>query len=165
MRRFCRGPLLTCVTAMLMAGCPKSSDVPSVSIRPVENPVILHRSAQGVHFETSAMITNSGPGSIFLAECSPALQRNLNDSWVTVWTPICVSGDRSQLILAGDSAVVLVKASAYTNPLWQPQLDPRLTAGTDRLLWNISYTENPSGPRKELPSEFAHSDDFRMTEQ
>lgn len=148
---------------LAVIACSSSAIMPSVSIRPVESSVFLRLSAQGLAFDMGAIIVNAGPGAISLAECSPHLQRKLDARWVTVWSPVCITSGSRQQILAGDSAFVRVRGSAFTNVASQPQLDPQFTSGTYRLLWSIFYANNSTGPAKTLPSDQSLSGEFRIT--
>lgn len=163
MQSLIRVALLIPFLGIALSACPKSVDIPLVSIRPVENSVLLRRTAQGLAFDFGAVIANAGPGTIFVAECSPQLQRKLDGGWVTVWSPVCITSGMPQQISAGDSASVRVRGSAFSDPGSQPQLDPRFASGTYRFFWNISYSVGLTGPTRVLPSERSLSDEFGVT--
>jgi hypothetical protein len=135
-----------------------------VNIQPLTPVVEFTRTPQGIHFETAAVIRNDGPGSIFLSECSPALQRKVEEGWATVWTPVCITGAIRREVPAGESVTVPVGVSAYSNPAIEPQLDPRLTAGTYRLLWDISTTPEVV-TAKVLPESGSYSSTFELRER
>jgi hypothetical protein len=137
---------------------------PSVSIRPIQEPIILHRSRHGVHIEMDVMLRNKGSAAIYLLDCSPELQRNLNDQWVTVWSPPCINFGPPQEILPGNSSVVPVKISAFSDRSSQPQLDPRLQAGKYRLLWHITSSENGTGSANQRSSAPSYSEQFAVIE-
>lgn len=163
MKRFQYTKLAIGFLAIGLTACPKSGTIPFVSIRPVESQLVVQRKPQGLAFEIGVVVANAGPGPVFLSDCSPALQRKMGTDWVTVWTPVCITFGAPQQVSAGDSAGVSVVGSAYTSPTSQPQLDPRFTSGTYRLLWSISYPDDATGPAKVVPSDRTISSEFGIT--
>lgn len=135
-----------------------SKQVDATVIRFVRDSVPLQRTADMVFFTVNVIIRNRGATPIEVGGCGPEAQREINGEWPTLWSPVCVS-PQSSLIVPGDSVMGPLTVAWFIKPGIEPQLDPRVTAGTYRLRYGVSYSEttNPTAARS---TEFVGSPPF-----
>jgi len=105
----------------------------------VASPVVTFtRQATFAWVDVVATITNHADRRLYGDDCLVAAQREIDGKWVTVWTETCLVQHLTS-IAPGDSVVrtIRIKGSfAADDPL---KADARLTAGTYRLTFPLSY--------------------------
>ena len=149
---------------ILAGACAPRAHPPIVSIQTSPETVTLSRNDKGVTFTLTSVIRNEGPGPLYLFPCGPDLNRLIGDSWVSVWTAPCALSSPLTQIDPGDSLTLPVRVVAYSDPASFPRLDPRLTAGQYRLVWDLAYRDDPAGPTVSLPGKKRVSSIFSLRE-
>lgn len=158
------GLLLLYSVASGSVGCAATTALNSFTIRIVEDTVRLTRSPQGASFHVTAVIRNDADRLLYWSLCAPYAQREISGSWQTVWVPVCLEAGTAPSIAPGDSATVPVRASAFTSPTTFPRLDPRMSAGQYRLVFDVGFDINSSGAVTSLPVERRASSTFVVVE-
>ena len=133
--------------SLACAGATSSGSGPRVTIRVVPDTVALARTEQGAGFLATAIIRNDDVEPVFWTNaCTESAQRSIDGVWSTVWTPICASNFEGRLtaIAVGDSMVVSVNASAFSDPRFAPTLDSRFQPGIYRLAFQ-GFSRNAGG--------------------
>jgi hypothetical protein len=69
----------------------------------------------------------------------------MEGEWVTLYAPICFLTNSAVRVLPGDSAIVATNVVGYTDANTYPRLDPRMVAGTYRLLFAVTLAEPSMG--------------------
>jgi hypothetical protein len=133
---------LSLIAAVVLEGC---RVIPiRVTIRPLEDSVVLRRNPEGASFGVTAILRNEDSRTVHVERCGAEAQRQVNGTWRTVFIPSCLSGGTSRL-LAGDSLVIPVDVYGFTAPNMHPRLDPRLGAGQYRIIFGVGIEDFPSG--------------------
>jgi len=105
----------------------------------VASPVVtFSRKPTFAWVDVVATIANHADRRLYGEECLVAAQREIGGTWVTVWTERCLVQHLTS-IAPGDSVVRTIRIQgsfAADDPL---KADPRLTAGTYRLTFPLSY--------------------------
>lgn len=148
MRWSSRFPVLPTLVALLVGawadGC-ASSQVPlSVSIRVVEDTVLLRRNADGAFFNAQALVKNWGSLPVYLFGCGPSAERDIDGAWTTVFSPACIQGTTWK-VTPGDSTVFPVYLYGFTTLHMLPRLDPRAEPGRYRLVFRVTTTDPSTG--------------------
>ena len=156
--------LLVYSVASGSVSCATSTGLNSFTIRIVEDTVRLARSPQGASFDVTAVIRNDAARPLYWSSCAPYAQRQISGSWQTVWVPVCLEGGPASSIAPGEAATVPVRASAFTSPTTFPRLDPRMSAGQYRLVFDVGFDINSSGAVTSLPLERRASSTFVVVE-
>lgn len=140
--------IVAAVTAIVAFGCaagpsqtPVGADAntnTTFSITVASQEVTFERKPTFAWVDVVATITNHADRRLYGYDCFVAAQRKINSEWVTVWTETCLVQHLTS-VAPGDSVVrtIRIKGSfADDDPL---KADPRLTAGTYRLTFPLSY--------------------------
>jgi hypothetical protein len=117
-------------------------DLHTLLVRSARDSVQLRRTADMTSFTVDVIIRNGGSRPIIVGGCGPEAQREINGQWQTIWQPVCVSPG-FELIAPGDSVTAALTVAGFTRPGIEPQLDPRMTAGTYRLRFGVSVPSSP----------------------
>jgi hypothetical protein len=132
----------------------------SFSITVADSVVKFTRKPTFVWVDVVATITNHSDRRLYGDYCYVEAQREIEGTWVTVWNETCLVQHLTS-IAPGDSVVrtIRIKGSvAADDPL---KADPRLSAGTYRLTFPLSYNTASRSPVEpwldELPAESARS--------
>jgi hypothetical protein len=89
-------------------------------------------------FKVNVAVLNEGPNTMYLGGCGPEAQRQINNQWSTVWSPICVGSLGRTAIAAGDSLKFPVVVYGFRQPNREPALDARVQAGKYRLRFGLA---------------------------
>jgi hypothetical protein len=95
-------------------------------------------------FTITATLTNISQTDVYLDDCPPIAQRQIGGIWVTVFDLDCGGGGIYQLLIPSSGTDRTVRVFGSTDPHITPLLDPRMTAGTYRLVWQL-YTNRGNG--------------------
>jgi hypothetical protein len=133
-------------------------DLDATMIRLVRDSVPLQRTADMVSFTVNVVIANRGATPVVVGGCGPEVQRQISGEWQTVWSPVCIDM-QSSLISPEDSLTGPVTPAGFTKPGFEPPLDPRMTAGTYRLRFGVSYPD-PANVTALTSTEFVNSPPF-----
>lgn len=140
------------VIFVLMTGlgtaCASQPNWHAVSIRVKEDTVALRRQPEGVSLRMTAIIRNGTPQPLYYdsGQCDPAVQREIEHVWVTVWTPVCPMTTMFSQIAPGDSAIVPIRAFGSSIPNSGQPLDPRMGPGWYRVTFSVGFA-NPNETR------------------
>ena len=146
--------ILVGIVVGVVAGCAATNrnltDLAGVSVRTIEDTVVLRRTSDATSFDVNVVLRNDSDQPIRVSQgCGgPDAQRNINGTWTSVFAPICVGQPGSWTMQAGDSTVIPVNIYGYTKPNLLPSLDPRMTAGQYRLEFAVSFisSDDTSAP-------------------
>ena len=130
--------------AVLVCSCARNrvdNDLRGAVVRIEPDSVPLERTAGVTRITVNVIIRNDRATPLYLFGCGPELQQEMNGRWQTVWSPVCISAGSSAMA-PGDSSKFTFKAARFAQLAFEPQLDPRATAGKYRLLLGGIY----SGP-------------------
>ena len=154
----CRPVLLMFVSVVVELGCASTSEFAPMRIVIEQHTTNLARTTETQSFSVNAAIFNDGPKPLYLAGCGPEAQRQIDNQWHTIWSPICVGSPGMTQVAPGDSLKFPVVVLAYTKPNMEPALDPRFQAGLYRLRFalgeNGSSIIGPNALRLHPSSEF-----------
>lgn len=132
---------LACLVSLDLASCASRPTPLLVTIRTVEDTVLLRRNPEVTFLKVTAVIRNQDLTQVYLSHCGPAAQREIDGNWVTVYAgPFCL-GSGFFRVGQGDSAILPVEIVGYTTPHTGPRLDPRMTAGRYRLIFGVGLTD------------------------
>ncbi len=145
-----RRTLMAATVALMGNACVSRQPWNKVSLRIVDQPVVLRRTAEGSGFNVSAFLVNHSSKPIVRGgACAPDLQRELGGSWQTVWSPICIGSGGLQWLGPGDS--VLIKTSVFGYSIRrEPRLDQRMTTGRYRIRIGVGLPPNSHDSRPKL---------------
>jgi hypothetical protein len=136
--------LLAYLVGAWAEGCASSQTPLSVSIRVVEDTVLLRRHADGAFFGAQALVKNSGSLPVYVFGCGPSAERDIDGTWTTVFSPVCIHGTTWK-VPPGDSTVVPVHFSDFTTLNMLPRLDPRAQPGRYRLVFGVTTADPSTG--------------------
>ena len=140
--------LLGLLASFLASGCGSKSGSAAlrVAIRTVEDTVELRRGPDATFFKVTAIARNEDSRVLLVELCGMQAQRDIDGTWITVFTPACLSSGVTPLA-SGDSVVVPVTVFGYTVPNMYPPLDPRMGPGRYRLVFGVGLGDQslPTG--------------------
>jgi hypothetical protein len=113
-----------------------------VSVRTVEDTVLLHRDSSVTAFTVTAVVRNDDSRPLQVAMCGVEAERDIGGQWTSVFRPFCASNALSPLA-PRDSMIVPVNAYGYTDSSTAPKLDPRMIPGRYRVIFGV-YLQNAS---------------------
>jgi hypothetical protein len=120
------------------AGCAAHQPWSSVTIRVVDDTALLQRTAAATSFRTTVVIRNGSSHRLYDGDCGPDAEKEIDNKWVTVWTPLC-GGGVTGMLPPGDSAIIPVRIEGFTEPNTYPRLDPRFGPGLYRLIFRLRF--------------------------
>jgi hypothetical protein len=118
-----------------------------LTVRTVEDTVVLQRHADATSFTVTAIARNEDSRPLLVAMCGMEAQRDIDGTWTTLFTPACASQGLNE-VGAGDSVVVPVPVYGYSRALNRyPVLDPRMGPGRYRVVFGV-FLGDPQSPRR-----------------
>ena len=111
----------------------------NVAVRTAEDTVILQRTQSATFFDVTAIARNDDSREIKVATCGAEVQRDIDGTWTTVFSPVCISAGITALG-PGDSLLIPTHAAGYTTAY--PPLDPRMVPGRYRLLLGVFFGDS-----------------------
>lgn len=160
-----RTALLLAAVAGASASCALSTSQaprdrnPPFTISVATPAVAFKRTPDGVWADVVVTIANHGESRLYMADCGISAQRLIDGKWIRVWNKNCLDFPLSS-IPAGDSLVSTIRIAGSFRANDAIKADPRLTAGTYRLQFLVSYkTSTTALPAvlSELPPEGVRS--------
>lgn len=117
-----------------------------MTVRTVEDTVALRRHPMATTFTVTAIVRNDDSRSLWVAMCGTAAQRDIDGTWTTLFTPVCMSQGLNK-VGPGDSVVVPVPVYGYSPAFHTvPVLDPRMGPGRYRVVFGV-FLGDPQNPR------------------
>jgi len=93
-------------------------------------------------FEVTAVVRNDDSRVVHVALCNFGAERDIDGTWTTLFTPVCFSpGFRS--VARGDSVVIPVRVTGYTDARTYPPLDPRMVPDSYRVSFGVGLAPRP----------------------
>ena len=136
--------MFSLLVVMITIGCGSHTDSAPlrVSVRAVEDTVLLHRDSSVTAFRVTAVVRNDDSRSLQVAMCGVEAERDIGGQWTSVFRPFCASNALSPLA-PRDSVIVPVNPYGYTDSSTAPKLDPRMVPGRYRVVFGV-YQQNAS---------------------
>lgn len=138
-----------------MAPSPMSRTVgpPPFSVRVVEDTLTWQARPGYRTFVATVRFRNSGAQPLYRHWCAATIERFIEGAWVEVQQVICLEGFPEYVSIApGDSGTQVVRGYRYPDPR-HPYGDPRLVAGTYRLVFLLGYDYRSRSGLEVLASE------------
>ena len=114
-----------------------------VVVRTEEDTVSLQRTLAATYFDVTLIARNDDSREIRIGTCGTEVQRDIDGTWTTVFTPVCISEGYTALA-PGDSLIIPTHAAGYSAAY--PPLDPRMIPGRYRLVVGFVFgdSQNPT---------------------
>ena len=140
------------LAALIAIGCgPNVGSAPlRLSIRTVEDTVLLRRDSSVTAFTVTAIVRNDDSRPVQVALCGMEAERDIGGQWTSVFRPFCASNALSPLA-PRDSLIVPVNVYGYTDSNTAPKLDPRMVPGRYRVVFGV-YLGNQQRPESSSSS-------------
>lgn len=120
---------------------------------------MLQRNPMATSFTVTAIARNTDSRPLLVARCGMEAQREIDGTWITLFTPACAS--LALIPLApGDSIVVPIDVIGYVPALNRyPVLNPRMGPGRYRVLLGV-YLADPENSSRLIASQAQASTPF-----
>jgi len=106
-------------------------------------------------------VTNTGTKTLYYFACSDAVDKLVNGSWITAWSPICTLMLRPPTALApGATATFTIEGIDFPNTA--PRFDLVNIASKYRVRVGLFF-EEPAWPKGTTRREVTATDEFTLT--
>jgi hypothetical protein len=130
--------------AFAIGGCATHRVPLAVEVRALQDTVAFQRNLEATFFSVTAVVQNRDARAVYVSGCGPAAQREIDGTWTTVFSPVCV-GSSAWIVMPGDSVNIPVTLYGFTSANMLPKLDPRADSGRYRLVFFIGPTDPAVG--------------------
>ena len=133
--------VLTIAFAVLACACAINrvkTDLRGAVVRIEPDSVPFVRTPDIVKFTVNVIVRNDRSTPLYFGGCWPDAQQEIDGTWKTVWSPICMSPGSGSLA-PRDSVTFPFTAVRYLHQRIEPNLDSAATAGRYRLRLGATY--------------------------
>lgn len=142
--------LASCVVAILHSACLGGSGVRPVNINVRPDTVLIARTSDRISMKLTSVIRSNAENTLFYQPCGAYLERLVEGTWATVWTPTCLGAGPPTPIEPHDSATIDIDVLAFPargsdGTVRLPIADSRLAPGQYRVIVPIGRSAAASG--------------------
>jgi hypothetical protein len=161
-------PAFKCLGLIALSACLHAHVAAPIEIRVLPDTVVMNRQGDAIYLRINSSLRNRNRRPLYYEPCWAYLERHMDTTWATVWTPMCLDGSAASVLAPGASVPIVVDVAVFFGPIAPgaavklPRLDPRMTPGEYRIVVPVGAKRSRSGIgfAKPLPIEYRASQSF-----